>query len=548
MGTGTAKQAFLSFFIIMITVAAIQGCKKPEEGSKSPFNITYNLQKTRFTIRFIDAKTGQLIGGSGDKSVSVKVSGTDKDAVYDIAGLKKDIYRSKHGFITLALAPEEGHIPSAGQPVRFSLIASCAGYLPAAKTVSLTKEGAYQLRIAMIKTGDLPESAAKVLKQGVGRINDSTLVSPLTVVTPGIEVKLVIPSGCALLDRNREPLKSPLSVSIVYFNNKSEQCLAAFPGGLAASVYQNGTITDGTFFTAGYLWIQITGSEGKTAAIFEKKEATLEMLIDKNTINSETGVPVAAGDLVGVYRFVSDSGVWQKEAVDTIEAYNEIPPVGDFVVKTKISAPFYHTFSWFWQNNCYNGTYVTFTADSSSQSKGYLQGIIKRKSDSAYIGWFGGIASPEDTVQLPFVPASVPAFIRWENDSASTVTVTGPYIFSDVDDLCNGNNLEIPLAAAGENNLPVTVSMTAHCPANPTVNILPSFGIWYRPESSFSWNWADQKEGISEIYGLTEGANYVIGIYFDNDWKEWTITVDNSRKIELSFDFSSNICSNVFGM
>lgn len=546
MGKDTVK-IFLLFAIVVILNAGFTGCHKKESGGGNPFNITYDLQKTRFTIRFTDAKTGELLGADGNKSVTVTITGVDKDAVYDVSGLKKTAYKSKNGFMTLALSSVDGS-PGEANPVRFALLATCNGYIPTAKQVAITKDGEYQMQIAMSKTGELPEGAASVYKTGIGTIRDSVLTAPLIVMTPGIETKMIIPAGTAILDTAGAPLESPLTVSIVYFSNMSDQCMSAFPGGPAASVYQNGSVTDGTFFSAGFVRIEITGAGGKKAARFEKKPATLEILVDRNTINTETEAPIAAGDLIGVYHFDENSGIWQKKVTDTIVAYDEIPPVGDFVVKTKVSSLFYYSLNWFRENNCFTGTNITFSADSGTCAKGYLQGILKRKQDSVYLGWFGGMASVSDTLQIPFVPASVHGYIQWINDSASGIMVREQNNPTDIGDLCDGSANDVPIVSTVNDGVSVLITVTAHCPSNPDVNILPSFGIWYRPEMSYTWQWTAQKDGVSEICGLIEGNNYVIGTYFDNQWTEWTVTIDKTHQINISFDFPSGICNKVFGM
>ena len=91
--------------------------------------------------------------------------------------------------------------------------------------------------------------------------------------------------------------------------------------------------------------------------------------------------------------------------------------------------------------------------------------------------------------------------------------------------------------------------MTAHCPSNPGIDIKPSTGIWYyNVNEPYCWHWSNMTDGISKLCGLEMGGNYIVGTYLDGHWYEWNFTVDETFYFNIDFYFSSNICSEVFGM
>jgi hypothetical protein len=546
-GVEHIKNGLVLLLILIAYVLGVQGCDDFEPSGNNNFIISYDLLKTKIVVRFTDAKTGELLSRKG---VNVKVNGEAKNGVVDISGLMHNTYKSANGFLILALIPVEEYSPSETNPVRFSLEASLSGYLTASKTIVLTRDGTYHYQIAMAKVDDLPEGISEVYKTGVGTIVNDTLTGKVSVSTPGLEARLILPPKTVLLDAQGMPLAGPLKISLKYFGNTSDAPLSLFPGGLMSPENREGVVSDGMFFTAGYVSLNITGNNGKKAASFSNEKPRLELLVDKNTFNPQTGAKIETGDFIQVYDYDFETGVWNYENNDTILNYTGIPPVGDFVVTAQISSATYLAFSWFEPADCYNGAKIVFGSDSSySCFNGFVSGILRRQTDSSYVCWLGGETGSGDTLSINSVPSSQPLFIDWLTDSCNNISVSPGSNPLYIDNLCSNEVNVVPVTLTGPGFNGVTVEMNAHCPSNPDIDIKPSSGIWYYAQDTpFCWHWSNMNNGVSKLCGLELGQNYVVGTCMDGHWYQWNFTLDESFYFKIDFDFSSNICMGVFGM
>ena len=541
---------FLGYFLLgVIFLNEFSGCTKKTTTQPSPI-IKYDLLKTRITIRFVDAATHEIIGMEDNKKVKVVVSGVDKEAILDISGVKHNPFLSANGFMTLALTSDAAVVPSSEHPVRFTLIASLEGYSSCQKIMTLTHEGDYQIRMVLVNNDNPLTGIIKSWHTGLGSIVGDTLTGDVTVNMPDLQISLLIPKGTSLIDKNGNSLKSPLSVSLIYYNHLDKGVLSVFPGGLMSTLKENGILHNGLFSTAGFMEIKIFGADGVPAQTFENKIPKLDMLLKASTFNSETQAEVAGGDWISVYRFEPDSSYWLFEHHDTIHPYTAIPPLGDFVVSTEISRPAVYNIGWFNGNSCSNPAKLTFTFDTLSVGgSAFLTGTIKKQADSSYVDWIGCPVSKEgDTVSLPMMASGIPLFISWNNDSCESIQVTPDANPISIDDPCSALPLAVPLVSTTGNTTSVIVDISGFCPNHPDVKIRPSFGIWYRPENDLCWKWVDMRDGYSKLCGVTYGGNYLIGTYYDNRWQQWSFTVTDTLYVPLDLELSSNVCGNVFGM
>ncbi len=545
---------FIGLYILVATIFFVElsGCKKKNLAEGAKLIINYDLMKTTITVNFVDAKTHELIGKQGGKSVKITVGGADKDAVVDITGVKNEFYKSVNGFMSLALNPNAPFVPSVDNPIRVSLIAKTDGYITTGKSLLITKEGNYQIQIAMIDLGNLPDGVEKVWKTGMGNIVDDTLQGDVNITTPATNVKFTIPSGTIILDAGGNALQSPLTVSIIYFSNRSNEALAAFPGGLFVSIDNNGVIQDGTFFSAGFTTIEVYGANGRKAKTFINKKPRIEMLVNANTYNPETQSTIANGDLLPLYSYEPDSGTWSYEGVDTIISNGTsrtFAKTNGFSVSAEITHLSYFNFDWFWLASCNNGGQLVFHFDTLNTCNGsYLTGIIKKQVDSSYLTWIGVNAYYGDTVNLMYAPSGIPVFIDWHSSSCNNAVVAPQANPLLIDDLCANSIHSIPLVPEGRYISTTTIDVSAYCSSNSNIVIRPSFGIWYRRVNDFCWNWADMFNGYSRVCGLQIGTEYVFAIYYEGNWETWNATINQSFYIVHRFQLPSSVCNNVFGM
>jgi hypothetical protein len=298
-------------FILSLLISPLffGGCKKvknPTEGVK--LIIDYNLIQTTFSIRFVDASTGELIGRDGNKQVEVKIEGQHAVSVIDISGLQKDLYKSTHGFVELALDP--GVEPSADNPVKFTVVASTEGYLKTSLPVEVLKNDNNIFEIRMVNLDNPPQGVSKVISDEGESDPEGRVKEDLNVVTPGGEVDLKIKSGTILKNSNGEPLTGQLNISLFHFSNLEDESLMAFPGGLNANVEMpGGEYEQVFFFSAGFIALEIADENGKIAETVLNYPLEITMEIPEETYNSDKQAGVAAGDTLPVWSYEVETGI-----------------------------------------------------------------------------------------------------------------------------------------------------------------------------------------------------------------------------------------------
>ncbi len=528
---------------VMLFILLFAQCGNNDVPLSGDYTITYDLLKTKITVVFVDAATKDIIA---NKSVKVTVTGEFKDAVVDISGLKHNTYNSANGFMTLALLPDDMYKPSENNPVRFSLKAEANGYITASKSVTVKTDGNYHIKMFLINSETLADGVVKIYKTNLGNIVNDTLIQKISVSTPNLEARLIIPEKTVLLDNEGKALSGPLKILLEYFSNKSNDVLSAFPGGIVSSQKRNGAINDGMFYSAGFVSFTIYGNNGKKAVVFQNKKPVLEMLVDAGTYNPVTKTQISAGDMISVFNFNTDEGIWNYEQNDTILEYTGIPPVGDYVVTTEITTALYYGIGWFVNGDCNNPLRIAFDSLPSCK-KGFVSGILKRETDSSFVTWIG--SATDDTLKLFGLPQGIPLFVDWETPCNNVFEVSpgaNPLLISNS---CMQQVVQTPLLLLNANTNTVTVEMNAYCPSNPDVEIKPTLDIWHNINDTVNCLvWNNMKNGQAEICGVNIGDNITIGTYCNGHWYQWNYTVDDALCFKIDFEFPSDVCSGVFGM
>ena len=117
----------------------------------------------------------------------------------------------------------------------------------------------------------------------------------------------------------------------------------------------------------------------------------------------------------------------------------------------------------------------------------------------------------------------------------------------DIPDLCEQTTYDIYVYRETPGTT-VIVEFSAYCASNPDVIIKPSFGAWYRAADSWCWHYATMINGHAEICGVEIGKDYVIGVFFNGEWYQETVFVDQSEYYYLDINIPADICDEVFGM
>jgi hypothetical protein len=539
------KIPLLITIVLLGILTLMSSCNKvtnPLDGTKLVVN--YDLINTKLNFKFYDAATGLLIGSGTELKVKAHIEGEDKDAVIDITGAALDDYgaESNNGFITLALNPNGNYKPSKENPVTFTLVATLNGYLTTSKIVSVTDEGNYEYRIDMVNLSNPPQGVSVKFQNNATTVNSGVVGQTVTVTTDDGNASVTLKEGTVLKDKDGNPLSGNVNVMITFFDNHTDESLQAFPGGLTPMVNQNGNTERGVFYSAGFVALEITDNSGKKAAIVEQNTIPLNMNVSDNTYNPETQMNAAAGDEVPVYSYDPETGEWNYEQSATIGAGSR-----GLSVSTELTHLSFWNFDWFTPFTCDEGVTLHVNLNDNVCNCMFVQGIMRKAVDNTFLRWVGFFACDGDDVTFTYLPGGMPVYIDWVNPSCQSFF---PEVFPpelDIPDLCEPVTYNINVS--GHDNLStVIVDFSAYCASSPDVIIKPSFGAWYRPVNSWCWQYAVMINGHSEICGVEVGQEYVVAVYFNGEWYQETVLVDQSQYIYLDIQIPADICDEVFGL
>jgi hypothetical protein len=293
-------------------------CKKPTDGIELTVNES-TLTKAPVLLHFANANTTST---NQPQEFKVTISGKNAALVQTDGGATTG-FKASHGFLPLSLTM--GAAPSPSSPVTFNVSADIPGFAPISQTVTITRDTATIVDIALVEYDNPPEGTG-VLVKNTSLINGVSEGETLNV-PPGVgmveSARIKIQPGTQMLDVNGAPISaSQLKANIVDYSATSTTSYGAFPGGFSPSnvVDQQGNQINGgnpiNFVSAGLLSIKM--SAGGTQVRRFSKPLQVSMKLDPNTTNFVTGENIKAGDTVPLWSLDEETGQWKAEGNVTI--------------------------------------------------------------------------------------------------------------------------------------------------------------------------------------------------------------------------------------
>jgi hypothetical protein len=524
----------------------LSSCKKisnPNSNRDIKDTITYDLMKTRIFIQFVDAKTDENIGSIDGRTLTVKLVGNSKNTISDIIGIQKDIYYPINGFLTLALLPE--YSPGGSTPVIFTLISRMNNYVTSSKEIIITSDGDYIIKVKMINMDDPPEGVIIEKMFTVGTLYNGTLHSDVSIATPNNEVSITIPAGTILTDNDNNYLKRFLNLTLVYYNINDDKAMGAVTGGIAGSMVKNNTRNSVTFFPASIFDFVITDSEMVQADNIENKELQIEIKVPDGTYNPNTGGDFKINDIIEVYTYMPDTGMWNYYGADTVLSGVS----SDLSVTTTSSELSDFSFSITKINGCNEGSVFTISGDCQDCGSVQLDGVIRKQADDTYVSDISLAGFRNKEMHTPLSTGNTDVYINWNQANDCNTCIVNPSISPlIIDNMCDQQPTQLPLLSTMPISYFVNADFAGRCISDTNYVILPSFGIWIRPYESKCWRWVSMDKGKSVICNLIYGETYIFGTYFNEIWQEWEVIIDNESNYSFTILFKDEDCNSIFGI
>jgi hypothetical protein len=400
----------------------------------------------------------------------------------------------------------------------------------------------------MVNQNNLPKGVVSSAASGTSD-NNGIVQSDFTVKVKeniaNVNASMLIPKGTALYDANGNPLKGNITASIVYFNNKSEESLSAFPGGFTVTTNEGGVKNEGVFLTAGFFELTIKDAYGTEAKTFVSKslkkintdDVTKPLTIieiAKGTMNPETNAEVKAGDSIDVWSLDNNTAVWNQELKAKIYGPNDN---GNFYVQFGINhlSPYNCDWRWWW---CPQGA----TINVIGKPAGYPIRMVVIGSWGMYYDY---ISLTDNSYTFRWIPMGIPAVVI-AYDGCRSTELGRVYI----GDLCSGTynlSVNIPTVPVIE----YIVYAEGFCSCNSDIIVRTNgIPIWYRDYYACASSWVYAgfiNNGSLNIPSIIKGNKYIYATWFNGAWYAIGATVyDDRAEIDAGISTQNIIYSQIY--
>lgn len=267
----------------------------------------------------VDGATNALVASQ----LQVTVEGPDRDLVIDANGTPVTSFSVTDG--TLGFQVAANVTPSEIAPVNITLVVTGDNFvstnLPMTIVAATTE---FSLKMADLR--GLPPGVVGLLGGATSATVEGATMSAITTQSTepvtNVTVKVTVPEGTIIKDKDGVPLSGTLTMQAVYFSPTVDKSLATFPGGFSVEPTDtSGTPSPGEFVTAGMMAIEITSGlqRAKTMKTRSGEDAMqIIMGISPTSINPGTGRHIALGDVIPVFSGDTTTGQWVEEGTATI--------------------------------------------------------------------------------------------------------------------------------------------------------------------------------------------------------------------------------------
>lgn len=321
----TKKEAFNRLGFLFVSIMILSLCTTCNKDINN-ISVNYKSFTTTYDFVFLDAKSRDLIGEASSLSVSVEFKGLDAGLIRDISGANSTNYKSDKGFLSIGIKTDT-KLPSPTNPLQFVMVANVNGYISTSLPVTICDTVHGSMEIQMVNLSD-PPTGISVVESNSLVINNGVVSSTVNLSTPLVNklttnATLVVPQGAVLKDKDGALLSGTANIRLLY-GDGSNTSDGVFPGGgLTTKVSIDNVTSDGMFYSAGFIDLEITDQSGKKATFIESKPLNVLIEIPANTYNPETETSVKAGDIIPIWSYNMDEGNWIFEFNDTAKVVDE---------------------------------------------------------------------------------------------------------------------------------------------------------------------------------------------------------------------------------
>lgn len=253
------------------------------------------------------------------QAMQVTVEGPGRNLVTDSNGVPTTAFTVTNGAVAFRIAANA--TPSEANPVDITLVINGNGYVPTSLPMTIIAP-ATEFSIKAASLASPPAGVATAVAQGQADASGAVTAPILLQTTENVTnatASVTVPPGTVITDASGVPLTGALTMDGAYFSPAVSDSLAAFPGGFSVEVNDsNGNARPVEFVTAGLISVEIADASGRRAKNFSGSGIQISMEIPPETINPDTGVPIAIGDTIPILSNDTATGRWFDEGFATV--------------------------------------------------------------------------------------------------------------------------------------------------------------------------------------------------------------------------------------
>lgn len=456
-------------------------CTKPTKDFV--INVNSNIISYTATFDFTDARTGTVPPG-----LSVALSGPDAGVIYDYSGTKT--LKLINGRLTVGVHPHSN--PTGSSTLSFNIIATANNYLPVNIPVVIGSTNNNQnFAVPLINTNTPPDGVATRVQTNTisgGTTTTAVAVATTTSSTTTTSASITIPAGTQLRNADNAVITgSSVSSTLASFDPAQPIPSISLPGGQVQTNVSGGPSTSVVFLPAGFATVIM--KVGNTEVKNFSQNVSVQLGLNSNTFNPATNAAIKAGDVLDIYSYQVETGVWKYESAATITSTGgrlfanfNVNHLCSFLAHVRNTIP-----------PCNNGGSISFSAPqiNPNSSEQFILDITP--------AGLGANAAPVLSQYLTLHDKDVVSFRRIAGGAVNIKISQVDYDHYKLYDYKNrgtqvGSATNVNLCANQSTNIQITYAPgtyltgtgAAVCPNNPSLVFLPADGaqVYYRKNGS----------------------------------------------------------------
>jgi len=349
-------------------------------------------ESTAVNLTIINTQTGapQLAAVAEPPLFTVTISGDDADKIVDGKGTATTSFTGVKNFLTFYIRaatsdyPLNLHVvvknsgfvtnsqtlvieaPTSIDPVLLPIAVQMTPItMTSAELTALNKDVGIDVQSEQVAADATGTTTAEVVIATTSIPTTTTAADGSTATGSGT-VEVTIPAGTGLKTIDNQAVTGALTATVTYHNPIDASSLATFPGGMTVQEGPGGTplaagAPPANFISGGFTSVEIVDAAGNEVRNFDTP-IVITMTVPQNLGNPETGLPIAAGEIVPLWSYDTDSGKWSVQKVDGVivkgivgdgdgDGVVDAPPAqdanGDWLVAFKTTHLSYFNLDWF---------------------------------------------------------------------------------------------------------------------------------------------------------------------------------------------------------